>query len=84
MTEPILGRLITAMVTPFDAEGAVDLDRAQQLAARLVDEQRNDTVLVNGTTGEAPTTSDAEKADLVRVVLTGPAIMRWQIATVPD
>lgn len=68
MTEPILGRLITAMVTPFDAEGAVDLDRAQQLAARLVDEQRNDTVLVNGTTGEAPTTSDAEKADLVRVV----------------
>lgn len=68
MTEPILGRLVTAMVTPFDAEGAVDLERAQQLAARLVDEQRNDTVLVNGTTGEAPTTTDAEKADLVRVV----------------
>ena len=54
MTEPILGRLITAMVTPFDAEGTVDLVRAQQLAARLVDEQRNDAVLVNGTTGEAP------------------------------
>lgn len=68
MTEPILGRLITAMVTPFDAEGTVDLVRAQQLAARLVDEQRNDAVLVNGTTGEAPTTSDAEKADLVRSV----------------
>ena len=68
MTEPILGRLVTAMVTPFDAQGAVDLDRAQQLAARLVDEQRNNAVLVNGTTGEAPTTSDAEKADLVRAV----------------
>lgn len=68
MTEPILGRLLTAMVTPFDAAGAVDLPRAEELAVRLVDEQRNDTVLVNGTTGEAPTTSDAEKADLVRVV----------------
>ena len=68
MTEPILGRLLTAMVTPFDDEGAVDLARAQQLAARLVDEQRNDTVLVNGTTGEAPTTTDEEKSALVRVV----------------
>ena len=68
MSEPILGRLITAMVTPFDAEGRVDLARAEQLAARLVDEQRNDTVLVNGTTGEAPTTSDKEKSELVRVV----------------
>ncbi|MGI5951059.1 MAG: 4-hydroxy-tetrahydrodipicolinate synthase [Brooklawnia sp.] len=68
MSEPILGRLITAMVTPFDAEGAVDLARAEQLAARLVDEQHNDTVLVNGTTGEAPTTSDKEKSELVRVV----------------
>lgn len=68
MSEPILGRLITAMVTPFDAEGAVDLARAEELAVRLVDEQRNDTVLVNGTTGEAPTTTNVEKADLVRVV----------------
>ncbi len=68
MSEPILGRLITAMVTPFDDEGAVDLARAEELAARLVDEQRNDTVLVNGTTGEAPTTTDAEKADLIRAV----------------
>lgn len=69
MTEPILGRLVTAMVTPFDAEGAVDLAKAQELASRLVDEQRNDTVLVNGTTGEAPTTTDAEKAALVRAVV---------------
>lgn len=56
------------MVTPFDASGAVDLERAAALAERLVDEQRNDSVLVNGTTGEAPTTTDAEKSDLVRVV----------------
>lgn len=56
------------MVTPFDDEGAVDLARAEQLAARLVDEQRNDAVLVNGTTGEAPTTTDHEKAELVRAV----------------
>ncbi|EPH02502.1 dihydrodipicolinate synthase [Propionibacterium sp. oral taxon 192 str. F0372] len=68
MSEPILGRLITAMVTPFDASGAVDPERAEQLAVRLVDEQRNDSVLVNGTTGEAPTTSDAEKCELIRVV----------------
>lgn len=68
MTEPRLGRLVTAMVTPFDASGAVDLERAAALAARLVDEQRNDSVLVNGTTGEAPTTTDAEKSELVRVV----------------
>ncbi|MFB9619982.1 4-hydroxy-tetrahydrodipicolinate synthase [Brooklawnia cerclae] len=68
MSEPILGRLMTAMVTPLDGDGAVDLKRAQQLASRLVDEQRNDCVLVNGTTGEAPTTSDEEKAALVSAV----------------
>ncbi|WP_189053675.1 4-hydroxy-tetrahydrodipicolinate synthase [Longimycelium tulufanense] len=62
------GRLLTAMVTPFDADGAVDLDRAQELAAHLV-EMGNDGLVVNGTTGEAPTTTDAEKADLVRAVV---------------
>lgn len=62
------GRLLTAMVTPFGVGGELDLDRAAELAAYLVDEQRNDALVINGTTGEAPTTSDAEKADLVRVV----------------
>ncbi|BEH01355.1 4-hydroxy-tetrahydrodipicolinate synthase [Brooklawnia propionicigenes] len=64
----MLGRLATAMVTPFNAEGAVDLAKAQELACRLVDEQRNDIVLVNGTTGEAPTTTDDEKWQLVHAV----------------
>ena len=61
------GRVLTAMVTPFTADGALDLDGAQQLAAHLVD-SGNDGLVVNGTTGESPTTSDAEKAQLVRAV----------------
>ncbi|MEU1313127.1 4-hydroxy-tetrahydrodipicolinate synthase [Streptomyces cinnamoneus] len=62
------GRVLTAMVTPFTAEGALDLDGAQRLAAHLVD-AGNDGLVVNGTTGESPTTSDAEKAQLVRAVV---------------
>ncbi|WP_030624880.1 4-hydroxy-tetrahydrodipicolinate synthase [Streptomyces sclerotialus] len=62
------GRVLTAMVTPFTADGALDLDGAQQLAAHLVD-AGNDGLVVNGTTGESPTTSDAEKAQLVRAVV---------------
>jgi 4-hydroxy-tetrahydrodipicolinate synthase len=62
------GRVLTAMVTPFTADGALDLDGAQQLAAHLVD-AGNDGLVVNGTTGESPTTSDAEKDQLVRAVL---------------
>jgi 4-hydroxy-tetrahydrodipicolinate synthase len=56
------------MATPFDAEGALDLDSAAKLAHHLV-ELGNDGLVVNGTTGESPTTSDEEKADLVRVVV---------------
>ena len=62
------GRLITAMVSPFRASGEVDLDKAAELATYLVDEQRNDALVVNGTGGEAPTTTDAEKGELVRAV----------------
>ncbi|CAL9539249.1 MULTISPECIES: 4-hydroxy-tetrahydrodipicolinate synthase [Streptomyces] len=62
------GRVLTAMVTPFTADGDLDLDGAQQLAAHLVD-AGNDGIVVNGTTGESPTTSDAEKAQLVRAVV---------------
>jgi 4-hydroxy-tetrahydrodipicolinate synthase len=64
-----LGRLLTAMVTPFDVSGALDLAAAADLADYLVTEQANDALVINGTTGEAPTTSDAEKADLVRAVV---------------
>ena len=63
------GRLLTAMVTPFDVSGDLDLDRAAELAAYLVDEQRNDGLVINGTTGESPTTTDSEKAELLRAVL---------------
>ncbi|EFL22817.1 MULTISPECIES: 4-hydroxy-tetrahydrodipicolinate synthase [Streptomyces] len=62
------GRVLTAMVTPFTADGALDLDGAQRLATHLVD-AGNDGLIVNGTTGESPTTSDAEKAELVRAVV---------------
>ncbi|MFE6779331.1 4-hydroxy-tetrahydrodipicolinate synthase [Streptomyces sp. NPDC057702] len=62
------GRVLTAMVTPFTADGALDLDGAQRLAAHLVD-AGNDGLIINGTTGESPTTSDAEKATLVRAVV---------------
>jgi 4-hydroxy-tetrahydrodipicolinate synthase len=57
------------MVTPFDRNRALDLDAAADLAEYLVTEQRNDALVINGTTGEAPTTSDTEKADLVRAVV---------------
>jgi 4-hydroxy-tetrahydrodipicolinate synthase len=63
------GRVLTAMVTPFTPDGdRIDLDAAVLLANRLVD-LGNDGIVVNGTTGEAPTTSDAEKAELVRAVV---------------
>ncbi|GAA2835183.1 4-hydroxy-tetrahydrodipicolinate synthase [Crossiella cryophila] len=55
------------MVTPFDAAGALDLDAAQKLAAHLV-AKGCDGLVLNGTTGESPTTSDTEKAELVRAV----------------
>ncbi|GGO30180.1 4-hydroxy-tetrahydrodipicolinate synthase [Microbispora bryophytorum] len=63
------GRALTAMVTPFASDGAVDYEGAQRLAAYLVDEQRNDGLVVNGTTGESPTTSDEEKVRILRAVV---------------
>ncbi len=62
------GRVVSAMVAPFDVAGSLDLDTAQALATWLVDEQGHEGLVLNGTGGEAPTTSDAEKADLIRVV----------------
>jgi 4-hydroxy-tetrahydrodipicolinate synthase len=63
------GRLLTAMVTPFRPDGALDSDGAARLATYLVDEMGNDALVINGTTGESPTTSDAEKEALVRVAV---------------
>jgi 4-hydroxy-tetrahydrodipicolinate synthase len=56
------------MVTPFTAAGELDLDGAAKLAGYLVDTQHNDALVISGTTGEAPTTTDAEKADLIAAV----------------
>lgn len=61
------GTVITAMITPFTADGGVDTGRAAALADRLVD-QGSDGILVNGTTGESPTTTDVEKQQLIRAV----------------
>jgi 4-hydroxy-tetrahydrodipicolinate synthase len=62
------GRLMTAMITPMTPDGAVDYDGAATLAAYLVHDMRNAGLVVSGTTGEAPTTTDEEKARLVKVV----------------
>jgi 4-hydroxy-tetrahydrodipicolinate synthase len=61
MTE--LGRLITAMVTPFDDEGKVDYEQAKALARALID-SGSDGLVVSGTTGESPTLSTEEKLRL--------------------
>ncbi|MET8282463.1 4-hydroxy-tetrahydrodipicolinate synthase [Micromonospora sp. NPDC005174] len=63
------GRVLTAMVSPFTPDGSLDLDGAARLASHLVDEQGNDALVVNGTTGESPTTTDAEKERLIRTVV---------------
>ncbi|MEV6488504.1 4-hydroxy-tetrahydrodipicolinate synthase [Actinoplanes sp. NPDC051633] len=62
------GRLLTAMVTPFGPDGSLDVKGAQELATYLVDEQRNDALVISGTGGESPTTTDAEKETLIRAV----------------
>ena len=61
------GTLVTAMVTPFTAEGAVDYDAAAALASRLVDDGC-DGIVVSGTTGETSTLEDSEKEELFRAV----------------
>ncbi len=63
------GRLLTAMVTPFQSDGSLDVAGAQRLAEYLIDEQGNDALVISGTTGEAPTTTDAEKETLLRAVV---------------
>jgi 4-hydroxy-tetrahydrodipicolinate synthase len=62
------GALLTAMVTPMTDDGRVDLAATAALAVHLVD-RGSDGLVINGTTGEAPTTHAAEKADLIRAVV---------------
>jgi 4-hydroxy-tetrahydrodipicolinate synthase len=61
------GRVLTAMVTPFDTEGRLDLDAAQRLARWLAD-RGNDGLVLAATTGEASTLTDPERCDLIRAV----------------
>jgi 4-hydroxy-tetrahydrodipicolinate synthase len=67
-TSGVLGHVLTAMVTPFDADGSVDYDAFQALARYLV-ENGSDGVVVAGTTGESPTLTDEERIDLFRAAI---------------
>lgn len=62
------GSVVTAMVTPFDASGRLDVDGAVTLAKWLVDVQKNDGLVVTGTTGESPVLTDEEDRELWRAV----------------
>jgi 4-hydroxy-tetrahydrodipicolinate synthase len=76
MTTPApFGRLLTAMVTPFTKDGAIDWAGIEKIAAHLVS-TGHDGIVVNGTTGEAPTTKSSEKEEIIRVVrnTVGPTI----------
>jgi 4-hydroxy-tetrahydrodipicolinate synthase len=66
---PMFGRMLTAMVTPFAEDESVDLETAESLARYLVDDLGNDGLVVCGTTGEAPTMADEEKAELLTTVI---------------
>ena len=67
-SDPDLGAILTAMVTPFDSDGAVREDATRRLARHLV-EHGSDGLVVSGTTGEAPTLDDAEKLRLFETVV---------------
>lgn len=63
------GRVITAMVTPFDTELQVDWDGVRRLIDYLIEEQQSDSLVVCGTTGESPTLTEEEKLELFRVAV---------------
>jgi 4-hydroxy-tetrahydrodipicolinate synthase len=64
----VLGEILTAIVTPFNADGNVNIDKFRELCARIVDEG-SDGIVVCGTTGESPTLDDAEKVELWRAAV---------------
>lgn len=63
------GRLVTAMVTPFDEGGRIDWERTKALVDFLIDVQQTDALVVSGTTGESPTLTDEEKLQLFEFVV---------------
>ena len=68
-TQAPFGVMLSAMVTPFKADGSLDLAGAQKLAAHLVDNLAHDGLVINGTTGESPTKTDEEDLAVLRAVL---------------
>jgi 4-hydroxy-tetrahydrodipicolinate synthase len=68
VTAAPFGRVLTAMVTPFDVHGALDLDAAAALATHLVD-HGHDGLVISGTTGESPTTDPGEQRELLQSVI---------------
>ena len=83
MSQPRFGRMIPAMVTPFDENRELDLDKAQALAARLVD-GGSDSLIINGTTGESPTVFYPQKMELFRAVVEAVGNRVPDIANVGD
>jgi 4-hydroxy-tetrahydrodipicolinate synthase len=69
MPDAPFGRMMTAMITPMTSDGALDYEGAARLAEHLVGDMRNDGLVISGTTGESPTTTDAEKDRLLRTVI---------------
>jgi 4-hydroxy-tetrahydrodipicolinate synthase len=63
------GVMLTAMITPFNADGSLDVDGAQRLATHLVDELGHDGLVINGTTGESATKTDEEDLETLKAVL---------------
>src|SRR5258708_9276088 len=62
-----IGRLLTAMITPFKGDGSVDYEATEKLAPMLTADG-SDGVVVSGTTGEAPTLNHDEKIELITVI----------------
>lgn len=82
-SQPRFGRMIPAMVTPFDSELELDLDRTEQLVDRLIC-GGSDALVINGTTGESPTVFYPQKIDLFRTAVSAAAGRVPIIANVGD
>lgn len=80
---PRFGRLLTAMVTPFDKDGALDTERSAELAQYLFD-NGSDGLVVNGTTGESPTINREERTNLFRAVIESAGTRGPIVANVGD
>ena len=83
MTEPQFGRLVTAMITPFDENRDIDLKRTEEFVNRLI-EGGTDSIIVCGTTGESPTVFYPQKIEVIRRVIEAAAGRVPIIANVGD